>query len=399
MTEHLADRTHRSARLTASLALTLLGAGLLAACGQGVGAAGAGSAGTPTAVVTPNGAATATSPANANPPKTIRVDLGSLTTGPAPTIAYLVTVDQRTRLVSPSGFTAERDKAIIVPVGPQGALALLDNEGSGFGPLVAIGQTPWAGASTISTAATIPVVDAAGRVAFWRSTAKGGVFEQRSGSTGASLASVATEATATGVVYEAKAQLGDGVVLADRLSESGGEGWGKSEGVRVTADGRLTELAGMSSVLAASEASGLYAGTTATGATAAASAATASTRTKPHCSEVRRAADDRTVWSSCHLIPMTFSADGRYLAALPKDFDGVRASQVTVIDTATWRPVLIVASVVGSVGFEPGGALLTAVAADTPGASGIVRCTVSGACELAQTVDRGRAAGYAIRAS
>ena len=61
--------------------------------------------------------------------------------------------------------------------------------------------------------------------------------------------------------------------------------------------------------------------------------------------------------------------------------------------------VRIVASVVGSVGFEPGGALLTAVAADTPGASGIVRCTVSGACELAQTVDRGRAAGYAIRAS
>lgn len=338
-------------------------------------------AATPTRAAT--GAPTAPAAGHA---RVVSVVPGRLSVGSVPGVGYVVSVSGGYRMVLASGARLELGGAwSAVPYGSAGALVWSSPDLTDFGSLSVVGSGP-GGSDPAGRVTTVPVVDHEGRVALWRASGSGGVLEQRSAS-GAVLASVTTAAGPVG--YVVTGQVGAGRVLATRVQgASGGDGVVSDGVVLTSAQGELRTVPGMVQGLVASESAGLYAGVT----------RVIDGQIPVRCSQVRRVVDDSVVWSSCEdRVPAAFSPDGRYVALLPAA-DGLGFGDVTVVDLSSGREVLRVKLATSGVAFESNSSLLMPVAAEKAGASGIVRCTVSGVCERADTAFLSTADGYLVNA-
>lgn len=319
--------------------------------------------------------------------RVVSVVPGRLSVGSVPGVGYVVSVSGGYRMVLASGARLELGGAwSAVPYGSAGALVWSSPDLTDFGSLSVVGSGP-GGSDPAGRVTTVPVVDHEGRVALWRASGSGGVLEQRSAS-GAVLASVTTAAGPVG--YVVTGQVGAGRVLATRVqgAASGGDGVVSDGVVLTSAQGELRTVPGMVQGLVASESAGLYAGVT----------RVIDGQIPVRCSQVRRVVDDSVVWSSCEdRVPAAFSPDGRYVALLPAA-DGLGFGDVTVVDLSSGREVLRVKLATSGVAFESNSSLLMPVAAEKAGASGIVRCTVSGVCERADTAFLSTADGYLVNA-
>jgi len=319
----------------------------------------------------------------ARPARVVEVSLDRLAGGPAPGVSYIALTPPTNRLVLSPGTRVEVGRAFsVVPYG-SGALVHTSPDLTDYGTLAVVGRGP-GGTDPSARSATVPVVDSAGRVAFWAASASsGGAIEQR----GADGSVLVTAATGVGKTYLVAGHLGDGVVLATLGAASAGDSLGAGGAVVTTPDGRLRSVPGMIQALTATAAGQLYAGLRTPAAGSAAS-----------CAEVRRAADDVAVWSSCKELPQAFSPSGGLMASAPSTSVGAGMTTVTVWDTQTWQAVLQVKLAVANVAFENDTTLLLSVMAEPPGQGAVVRCSVAGACELAETAYRSEASGYTLLA-
>ncbi len=95
-------------------------------------------------------------------------------------------------------------------------------------------------------------------------------------------------------------------------------------------DPRTVPLEGFDKVTSVSEASGLVAGTLSGSYDPA----------NGSCSGVMDPAASKMVWETCDYSLYEFSPDGRYVIAGPTYVDMWGPSQLTVLDTSTWKPVV-----------------------------------------------------------
>lgn len=256
-----------------------------------------------------------------------------------------------------------------VPYGPGSILAAVPAAGS-LVSLSVVGPAPagpsGSGAVTL-TPASLPIGSAtSGRVAYWHRAGDLGILEERSGTDGLVLTKTATPAGES--TFEPVGQLAPGVVLVAEQGPAGARAW------RTTPEGRLEPIAGWSVPTAASERGGRYAGLATSG------------HDGPLCAQVRRAADDRLLWSACDRKVVGFSPDGRTALVVPLTGSGLGVgggwAQLDVVDAATGSSLLsITGPAIDQVASEPSGAVLLA-ARDGTG-SAVVRCTLDGTCARA----------------